>query len=73
MYEVFEPVVAVSPFDTVDEAIMSANATDYCLASYVWAGNVGIAHKVVRGCTRAPCRSTRWATWIRRCQWACRT
>ena len=47
--EIFGPVVAVSPFDTVDEAITSAKATDYGLSSYVWTGNISTAHKVVRG------------------------
>ena len=34
--EPFGPVLAVAPFDTVDEAIALANATSYGLASYVF-------------------------------------
>lgn len=34
--EPFGPILAVAPFDTVDEAIALANATSYGLASYVF-------------------------------------
>ena len=47
--EVFGPVLAVTPFDTEDEALRMANGTDYGLASAVWTGNLSRAHRMVRG------------------------
>lgn len=47
--EVFGPVLAVTAFDGDDEAITLANATDYGLAAGVWTGNLGRAHRMVRG------------------------
>lgn len=47
--EVFGPVLAVTAFDGDEEAIALANATDYGLAAGVWTGNLGRAHRMVRG------------------------
>jgi gamma-glutamyl-gamma-aminobutyraldehyde dehydrogenase len=47
--EVFGPVLAVTKFETEDEALRLANATDYGLASGVWTGNLSRAHRMVRG------------------------
>jgi gamma-glutamyl-gamma-aminobutyraldehyde dehydrogenase len=47
--EVFGPVLAVTPFDTEDEAIRLANATDYGLAAGVWTANLSRAHRMIRG------------------------
>ncbi|PIE13698.1 MAG: aldehyde dehydrogenase [Rhodobacterales bacterium] len=47
--EVFGPVLAVTAFDTEEEAIALANATDYGLAAGVWTGNLSRAHKMVQG------------------------
>jgi len=46
--EVFGPVLAVTPFNTEDEAIRIANATDYGLAAGVWTGNLSRAHRMIR-------------------------
>lgn len=46
--EVFGPVLAVTPFDTEDQAVHLANATDYGLAAGVWTGNLSRAHRMVR-------------------------
>jgi gamma-glutamyl-gamma-aminobutyraldehyde dehydrogenase len=46
--EVFGPVLAVTRFDTEDQAIALANSTSYGLASAVWTGNLSTAHRTVR-------------------------
>jgi acyl-CoA reductase-like NAD-dependent aldehyde dehydrogenase len=47
--EVFGPVLAVIPFDTEDEAIALANASDYGLAGGVWTTSIDKALRVVKG------------------------
>ncbi|AUW95475.1 MAG: betaine-aldehyde dehydrogenase [Sulfobacillus thermosulfidooxidans] len=42
--EIFGPVAAVMPFDTVDEVIERANVSAYGLAAGVWTENVRTAH-----------------------------
>ena len=46
--EVFGPVLAVTAFDTEDEAVALANATAYGLAGAAWTANLGRAHRMVR-------------------------
>jgi gamma-glutamyl-gamma-aminobutyraldehyde dehydrogenase len=46
--EVFGPVLAVTPFDTDQEAIALANSTIYGLAGAAWTSNLGRAHRMVR-------------------------
>ena len=46
--EVFGPVLAVVPFDTIDEAVAIANGSEYGLAAAVWSGDPGTAHAVAR-------------------------
>jgi acyl-CoA reductase-like NAD-dependent aldehyde dehydrogenase len=45
-HEVFGPVLAVTPFDTEDEAIALANNSDYGLGAYVHTQNLRRAHHV---------------------------
>ncbi|MCB2074560.1 MAG: aldehyde dehydrogenase family protein [Novosphingobium sp.] len=45
-HEVFGPVLVVTPFDTEEEAIALANATDYGLGAYVHTQNLRRAHYV---------------------------
>jgi aldehyde dehydrogenase (NAD+) len=44
--EIFGPVVTVIPFETEQEAIALANATEFGLAGAVWTSDVGRAHRV---------------------------
>jgi 4-(gamma-glutamylamino)butanal dehydrogenase len=46
--EVFGPVLAVTRFDSEEDAIALANATPYGLASAVWTGRLSTAHRMVR-------------------------
>lgn len=44
--EIFGPCAVVSPFDSEDEAIARANATDYGLCAALWTDNLARAHRV---------------------------
>lgn len=46
--EVFGPVLVVTPFDTEEEAIALANATEYGLGAYVHTRNLRRAHSVTK-------------------------
>ena len=45
--EVFGPVLAVTPFDSEEEAVQLANGTEYGLAAAVWTGNLSRAHRMI--------------------------
>jgi 5-carboxymethyl-2-hydroxymuconic-semialdehyde dehydrogenase len=47
--EIFGPVVAITPFDTDEEALALANDTKYGLAAYVWTSNLKRAHNFADG------------------------
>lgn len=42
--EIFGPVVAITPFDTEEEALELANGVKYGLAAYIWTQNLERAH-----------------------------
>ncbi|GAA0203616.1 5-carboxymethyl-2-hydroxymuconate semialdehyde dehydrogenase [Glutamicibacter creatinolyticus] len=42
--EIFGPVVAITPFDTEEEALQLANNTKYGLAAYLWTNDLQRAH-----------------------------
>jgi 4-(gamma-glutamylamino)butanal dehydrogenase len=47
--EVFGPVLAVTSFETEEEALSLANATDFGLAAAVWTADLSRAHRMVAG------------------------
>jgi acyl-CoA reductase-like NAD-dependent aldehyde dehydrogenase len=47
--EIFGPVVAVMPFDDLDEVVKRANSTAYGLAAGVWTKDIKKAHRVAQG------------------------
>ncbi len=47
--EIFGPVVAITPFDSDEEALELANNTRYGLAAYVWTTNLKRAHNFAHG------------------------
>jgi aldehyde dehydrogenase (NAD+) len=46
--EVFGPVLAVTPFAGLDQAVTLANGTDYGLVAGVWTTNVSTAQRMIR-------------------------
>jgi 4-(gamma-glutamylamino)butanal dehydrogenase len=46
--EIFGPVLAVIPFDSEEEAVALANATDYGLAACLWTDDLDAAARVAR-------------------------
>jgi aminomuconate-semialdehyde/2-hydroxymuconate-6-semialdehyde dehydrogenase len=44
--EIFGPVATIMPFDTEEEVIKAANATDYGLSATIWTENLKKAHRV---------------------------
>lgn len=46
--EIFGPVISALPFDTLDEVVSRANATEYGLAAGIFTTHLGTAHKLAR-------------------------
>lgn len=46
--EVFGPVLAISRFETADEAVALANGTEFGLAAYVWTKDIKRAHSMAK-------------------------
>lgn len=46
--EIFGPVLVVTSFETIDEAVELANGTDFGLVAGVWTTNVSTAHRMIR-------------------------
>src|SRR5947208_7669478 len=44
--EIFGPVVTITPFDSVDEAVAFANSTRYGLSATIWTRDLSRAHRV---------------------------
>lgn len=47
--EIFGPVLSAFVFDTIDEVIARANATEFGLGSGVWTRDLATAHRMARG------------------------
>ena len=47
--EIFGPVLAITPVESVEEAIEIGNGTEYGLAAGVWTNDIKKAHKVASG------------------------
>jgi aminomuconate-semialdehyde/2-hydroxymuconate-6-semialdehyde dehydrogenase len=58
--EIFGPCCHIAPFDTEEEAIALANATDYGLATTVWTQNLGRAHRVAKQVEVGICWINSW-------------
>lgn len=46
MEEIFGPVVTLTPFDTEEEVLQMANATEYGLSATLWTSNLKRAHRM---------------------------
>ncbi|GAA3062251.1 MULTISPECIES: 5-carboxymethyl-2-hydroxymuconate semialdehyde dehydrogenase [Actinomycetes] len=46
--EIFGPVVAITPFDTEEEALALANDTRYGLAAYIWTNDLKRSHTIAQ-------------------------
>lgn len=46
MEEIFGPVVTIMPFDSEEEVLKYANATEYGLAATIWTSNLNRAHRM---------------------------
>ncbi len=46
MEEIFGPVITITPFDSVEEVLAMANATEYGLAATVWTQHLTRAHQL---------------------------
>jgi aminomuconate-semialdehyde/2-hydroxymuconate-6-semialdehyde dehydrogenase len=58
--EIFGPCCHIAPFDTIDEAVALANATDYGLATTVWTQNLATAHRMAREIEVGLCWINSW-------------
>ena len=58
--EVFGPCCHIAPFDTEEEAVRLANATEYGLCTTVWTQDLGTAHRVASAIEVGLCWVNSW-------------
>ena len=58
--EIFGPCCHIAPFDTEEEAVALANATDYGLATTVWTQDLGKAHRMAAAIEVGLCWINSW-------------
>ncbi len=58
--EIFGPCCHIAPFDTEEEAITLANATDYGLCTTVWTQDLGTAHRMAAAIEVGLCWVNSW-------------
>ncbi len=58
--EIFGPCCHIAPFDTEDEAIALANASEYGLCTTVWTQNLGTAHRMAAAIEVGLCWINSW-------------
>lgn len=45
--EIFGPVLVVTPFDDLEDAVQKANMTKYGLGASIWSRDIGLVHKLI--------------------------
>ena len=68
--EVFGPVLAVTAFDSEEDALRLANDTPLGLAAGVWMGDLSRAHRMIRAVRAGWCMSTPMTGRTTPCRWA---
>jgi acyl-CoA reductase-like NAD-dependent aldehyde dehydrogenase len=58
--EIFGPVLVVSPYQSVEEAISRANASEYGLVAGVWTRELSLAHRVAAALHAGTVYINRW-------------
>jgi aminomuconate-semialdehyde/2-hydroxymuconate-6-semialdehyde dehydrogenase len=58
--EIFGPCCHIAPFDTEEEAIALANASEYGLCASVWTSNIGTAHRLAAAIEVGLCWINSW-------------
>ncbi|MFM2120048.1 MAG: hypothetical protein RL722_1516 [Pseudomonadota bacterium] len=58
--EIFGPCCHIAPFDTEEEAVRLANATDYGLCTTVWTQDLGTAHRMASAIEVGLCWVNSW-------------
>jgi acyl-CoA reductase-like NAD-dependent aldehyde dehydrogenase len=46
--ELFGPVLCVTPYDSLDDAVAMANDSEYGLASYVWSNDIRVSNRLAQ-------------------------
>ncbi|SKC83583.1 2-hydroxymuconate semialdehyde dehydrogenase [Burkholderia sp. CF099] len=58
--EIFGPCCHIAPFDTEDEVVGLANASEYGLCTSVWTSNIGTAHRLAASIEVGLCWINSW-------------